>query len=169
MIGSMLAGLDNFGGSIADHIAAKEASEYQHKAQMLGRHRLAPEEVRELVARHPTDTVARSMVVFATGGAVYNLRLHPYFLPDPVPPPPPPSLWESLGSPSSELIFGAAFLSFMGGASLVKGEAEIYSVLVLLLTAALATAGYLVRGKERQAAAQIARDKAAAEASPPPS
>ncbi len=78
-------------------------------------------------------------------------------------------IWESLGSPSSELIFGAAFLSFMGGASLVKGEAEIYSVLVLLVTAALATAGYVVRGKERQAAAQIARDKAAAEASPPPS
>ena len=145
----------------------QEMAKYQHKAQTLGRPRLAPEEVRELVARHADDTVARSMIAFATGGAVYNLRLHPYFLPEPVPPPPPPSLWEQLGSPSSETIFGAATLAFLGGATLAKGESEIYSVMVLLLTAALATAGFVARGHEKRIKDEIARDKADAEPSPP--
>lgn len=83
MMGSMLAGMDNIAGGISDAIGAHEQAQYQLKAASIGRPRLAPDEVREMVARHAGDTVARSMIVFGTGGLVHRLKLHPYFLPFP--------------------------------------------------------------------------------------
>ena len=151
----------------------KEMAQYQHKAQMLGRPRLAPEQVRELVARHTGDSVARSMIAFATGGAVYNLRLHPYFLPDPVPPPPPKSLSDQidslLSSVSSQVYFGAAFLAFILLGRTADSAAPVRTFALMVIAGALTFLGFVRRHEEKQeAAAQIARDKAAPEASPPP-
>jgi len=54
--------------------------EYQKEASALGRPRLSPDQVRDLIAKRDGDTVARSMVVFAKGSDVLNLNLAPYFL-----------------------------------------------------------------------------------------
>ena len=113
LAGAAAAGLSNLGSALSEYGNRKEQAEYQHKAQTLGRPRLAPEEVRELVARHAEDTVARSMIAFATGGAVYNLRLHPYFLPDPVPPSQQPL---TQGQIAGRRIMGAAIGFFALGA-----------------------------------------------------
>lgn len=53
---------------------------YQHQRGRAGSPRLDAAEVRELVGKKDGDDVARSMVVFAKGGDVLNLRLAPYFL-----------------------------------------------------------------------------------------
>jgi hypothetical protein len=173
IMSSMLAGADNIAGGISDHFAAQAAANYQMKAASIGQPRLAPDEVRELVARHHTDTVARSMIAFATGGAVYNLRLHPYFQPDPVPPPPPKSLFDEidslLSSVSSQVYFGAAFLVFMLAGKVAGSSISAKAFGVLIVAGSLAFIGFIRRGEERrEAVAQIARDKAAGEASPPP-
>lgn len=62
-----------------------ERSIYQHRMARAGRPRLAPDEIRELVAKKSGDAVARSMIVFGKGGDVFKLALQPYFLTSPVP------------------------------------------------------------------------------------
>ncbi len=69
-------------------VAADDATamrRYQHAVSERGEPRFTPEQVRELVAKHDGDAVARSMIVFAKGGHVLNLKLAPYFLPRPLP------------------------------------------------------------------------------------
>ena len=82
IMGAMMSGMDNAAGAISDGIAAHQMSQYQFKAQNIGRPRLPPDQVREMVARHHGDAVARSMIVFGTGGLIHQLKLKPYFLPD---------------------------------------------------------------------------------------
>jgi len=53
--------------------------EYDHAMRALNSARVPPGEVRELVAKRDGDLVARSMIVFAKGDDVLNLRLAPYF------------------------------------------------------------------------------------------
>lgn len=57
--------------------------EYQHAMSARGEPRLTPDEVKLLVGKGEGDTVAKSMIVFAGDGAVFNLKLSPYFLPKP--------------------------------------------------------------------------------------
>lgn len=55
---------------------------YQHEKSRIGRPRLAPDDVRELIAKKGNNPVARSMIVFAKGREVYRLFLSPWFLRD---------------------------------------------------------------------------------------
>lgn len=55
---------------------------YDHAMRQAGRPRLTADEVRELIAKKDGDAVARSMIVFAKGRDVLNLRLRPYFVTD---------------------------------------------------------------------------------------
>lgn len=59
------------------------AAEYQAKAMTVGRPRLAPDDVRELIAKKDKNEVAKSMIVFGKGSDIFNLRLGPYFAPKP--------------------------------------------------------------------------------------
>lgn len=74
---------------ILSHIA-NEA--YETEARKVGQPRLAPDIIREMVARKSGDDVARSMIVFGAGGDVFNLRLAPYFRPPPTAIPPDPAI-----------------------------------------------------------------------------
>lgn len=108
LFGAMIDGMNRSSYEAAQNEERRQMAEYQHRAQRIGRPRYAPDEVREMIARHPDDTVARNMIVFSTGGRVHRVRLHPYFLPEPVPPtppPPPPSLNDAL----KEVDAGACF------------------------------------------------------------
>lgn len=70
-------------------LAAKQANEdalHRHRMGMNGRRRLSPLEIKELVAKHDGDKVARSMIVIGKGGNVFNLALSPYFSPYTPPP-----------------------------------------------------------------------------------
>jgi hypothetical protein len=69
-----------------NHAGASSAqARYQHKQMMVGKPRVAPDQARELTAKHDGDKVARSMIVFAKGKHVLNVRLAPYFAPMPRP------------------------------------------------------------------------------------
>ncbi len=48
-----------------------------------GKRRIAPTDLRELVGKSDGDVVARSMVVFNSGGGIFNLKLAPHFMPPP--------------------------------------------------------------------------------------
>ena len=56
---------------------------YQHDMARVGKPRLAPDEVRELIAKKDGDTVARWLIAFTKGREVCKLRLLPYFLDGP--------------------------------------------------------------------------------------
>lgn len=81
--------------AMADHANQKAANDYQAKAQGLGKPRVSPSEIRELVGKKEGDKIARAAIVFAKGGDVLKIRLAPYFAvsptttapaaPDPVP------------------------------------------------------------------------------------
>lgn len=79
--GMMAAGVLNSLSAMSERAAANEAAEWQVKASKVGKARFAPDEVRELTAKKDGDDVARSMIVFAKGRDVLNLRLAPYFPP----------------------------------------------------------------------------------------
>jgi hypothetical protein len=79
MMGGLVAGTLNSLSALGDWAAQHEANEWQIKASRVGQSRLAPDEVRELVAKKDGDRVARSMIVFGKGGDVFNLKLAPYF------------------------------------------------------------------------------------------
>lgn len=85
MTGAFVGGLVGaMGAALHDmEMSAKqeEMNEYQQKAMTVGKPRVPPDQVRELVAKHDGDDVARSMIVFAKGGDKLNIRLAPYFLP----------------------------------------------------------------------------------------
>lgn len=57
-----------------------EMNKHQKAMQRLGRSNLDPGQVAELIGKNYGDTVARSMIVFAPAGKVYNLLLAPYFI-----------------------------------------------------------------------------------------
>lgn len=83
--GAAIAGglVGAFGASmnaLASMAAQEEMAQYQQKAAMVGRPRVPPELVRDLVGKGKDDLVARSMIVFAKAGDVFNLKLAPYFL-----------------------------------------------------------------------------------------
>jgi hypothetical protein len=59
--------------------------QYEHAMRAKGDPRLTAQEVRELLAKRDGDLVARTMIVFAKGGDVLNLRLAPYFAAKPAP------------------------------------------------------------------------------------
>lgn len=84
--------------------AAKDQNamrDYQDKMARKGEPHLKPSEIRDLVAKHDGDLVARSMIVVAKGSDFLNLRLVPYFMPAPAPLPEKPlpphvvKAWES--------------------------------------------------------------------------
>lgn len=56
-----------------------EQRRYEHNMRRTNTPRLTPEEVRDLTAKRDGDAVARSMIVFAKGRDVLNIRLAPYF------------------------------------------------------------------------------------------
>lgn len=56
-----------------------ERAAYDHAMRAKGDPRLTPQEIRELVAKRDGDKVARSMIVFAKGGDVLNLRPEAFF------------------------------------------------------------------------------------------
>lgn len=101
--------------------------------QQVGRPRLTSDQIREIVSKRPGDKVARSMIVFAHGSDVLNLRLAPYFE---TPPPPAPdvqsapaaasspakaSIWAT--NPARDWMYAAAVaLGFMVLAAGPKGE-----------------------------------------------
>ena len=67
---------------------------HHYEAAGVGRSRLPPDEVRDTVAKRAGDKVARSMIVFAHGRDVLNVKLWPYFQPRPeaqAPVPAPPT------------------------------------------------------------------------------
>lgn len=73
--------------------AAKDQNamrDYQDKMARKGEPHLKPSEIRDLVAKHDGDLVARSMIVVAKGSDFLNLRLVPYFAPTPSPLPEKP-------------------------------------------------------------------------------
>lgn len=53
---------------------------YQHRMTAVGRPRLTPNEVKELVGKPDNLLVARSMIAFGKAGAVYNVYPAPYFM-----------------------------------------------------------------------------------------
>lgn len=79
MIGGMVGAFGASLNALGQWAAQEEMARYQQKAAMVGRPRVPPETVRELVAKHNGDAVARSMIVFAKGGHILNLKLAPYF------------------------------------------------------------------------------------------
>ncbi len=60
---------------------ANARAAHDHKMKNVGRARLSPLELRELVAKKDGDVVAKSMIVFLKGSDILNLRLSPYFQP----------------------------------------------------------------------------------------
>lgn len=82
----------NWGGMVSDpnslfgylnHAAdvqyQNDMNDYQHRMRLAGTPRLTASEVRDLTAKRDGDAVARSMIVFAKGRDVLNIRLVPYF------------------------------------------------------------------------------------------
>lgn len=63
------------------HDDENERRKYDHAMRSIGQPRLAPLEVRELVAKKDEHSVANSMIVFGKGSDVFNLSLAPYFVP----------------------------------------------------------------------------------------
>ena len=63
---------------------------HQYKMARVGRPRLPPDSIQQLIGKRPGEKVAASMIVFGPLGQVYNLELAPYFLPPPEPPLPKP-------------------------------------------------------------------------------
>lgn len=63
--------------------AAQETNaraEYEHKMRGIGLPRLSPEDIQSLTSKPSgAEGVAPSMIVFAKEGAIYNLKLAPYF------------------------------------------------------------------------------------------
>lgn len=71
------------GMRLNEHIAREHEqamNQYRHALNDVGKPRVPPDKVRELVAKHDGDVVARSMVVFGKGGHKFLLLLAPYFL-----------------------------------------------------------------------------------------
>lgn len=60
-------------------------NEYAHTQRQAGAPRMPPEEVRETVAKKDGDKIARHMIVFAKGGAIFLLKPEAYFAPVPSP------------------------------------------------------------------------------------
>jgi hypothetical protein len=56
--------------------------QHQHRMSDVGRPRLQPDEIKDLVAKRDSDVVSRSMIVFGKGRDVFNLALQPYFVSD---------------------------------------------------------------------------------------
>lgn len=56
---------------------------HQHKMSVVGKPRIPPEQLREMISKPDDGQVARYMVVFARGGKTLKLALQPYFLPQP--------------------------------------------------------------------------------------
>lgn len=75
--------LTDAGFKNAERIYADKMTDYQHRRASAGSQRLEPEQIRELTGKKDGDLAARSMIVFAKGGDVFNLRLAPYFAPTP--------------------------------------------------------------------------------------
>lgn len=63
------------------HADALKKAQYDHAMMSVGKPRLPPDELRELIGKKDGDDVARSMVVFGKGNDVFNLPLSPYFRP----------------------------------------------------------------------------------------
>lgn len=85
IVGGMIGSLGAGAQALGDWAARQEMAAYQQKASMVGRPRMPHEAVRELIAKHSGDVVARSMIVFGKGGNIFNLKLAPYFIPSSVP------------------------------------------------------------------------------------
>lgn len=68
--------------------AHHENAAYEADARKIGQPRFPPETVREMVAKHSGDALARSMLVFGTGGRVHRLRPFGWWmeLPEPITP-----------------------------------------------------------------------------------
>ncbi len=64
---------------------ANAMRDYNHAMTVVGKPRVAPDEIAALTGKGPGDKVARSMIVFRPDGSVFNLALAPYFLPAPQP------------------------------------------------------------------------------------
>ena len=73
-----------------DRINERARAEHNRIASAhVGRPRMPPEEIAELIGKGPGDEVARSMIVFTAARRVFNLRLAPYFRAPPAPRPLP--------------------------------------------------------------------------------
>lgn len=112
MTGAMYASMSNLFNSIGDSIAQAEYNAWQQKASMVGRPRVSPEEVRDLVGKRTGQPVAASMIVFAKAGDVFNLQLAPYFLPPPVPQIP---IKERAGDLAMNILFGKSVVDALTG------------------------------------------------------
>ena len=93
LMGGLVGAFGASANALGQWAAQAEMAAYQQKAAMVGRPRVPPETVRELVAKHSGDAVARSMIVFAKGGHILNLRLVPYFEKQPVNAPTHLTVW----------------------------------------------------------------------------
>ena len=92
-----------------------EQRQYEHEMRQTNARRVTPENVRELVAKRDGEAVARSMIVFAKGRDVLNIRLDPYFAPfKPLPAPPPPPRPSFMQSRAGLLTLIAVILSVLG-------------------------------------------------------
>lgn len=123
---------------------------YDHAMRQTNTRRLAPEEVRELVGKRDGDKVARSMIAFAKGGDVLNVRLSPYFdparpQPRPVPAPPRKEPWavrwllvDPVGYTVALSVLGivAAFAASRADHGTLADELIEYPVIVYFLTIA---------------------------------
>lgn len=79
-----LTGIDDANERARIEALNREAQgRYQHDMARAGKPRLAPDDVRELVAKKSGDAVARAMIAFAKGRDVFQLPVWPYFRPDP--------------------------------------------------------------------------------------
>lgn len=81
--GAVIGGAIGLFGALADGLEqaaqSAELNEYQRHLNRVGKPRVAPDAVRELIGKKDGDAVARSMIVFAKGGDVLNVKLAPYF------------------------------------------------------------------------------------------
>lgn len=118
IVGGSIGAAGSLLDAITDHANQKAANKYQAEAQRLGKPRVSPSEIRELVGKKEGDKIARAAIVFAKGGDVLKIRLAPYFDPMPRPaaaPPSPAPETEPDAAPSPNwamiLIGGAVFAS----------------------------------------------------------
>ena len=74
-----------WGGEAGAASDANARLRYEHAMKKAGHPRLTTQEIAQLVGKGQGEKVARSMIVFGSGGDVLRLRLAPYFLPAPPP------------------------------------------------------------------------------------
>lgn len=72
--------------TVTDSDYTNAVGEYNHQMQERGARRLSPDEIAQLIGKRTNTEVARSMIVFLSGGDILNLSLSPYFKPEGIAP-----------------------------------------------------------------------------------